>query len=232
MGSAKSVGRTIGIMLLLQFLAGSLANFVLVHPVFSPPGFLVNAANSALQLGVSALLLLATGALSVGIAITALPLFRQYSHAMSFWFLALAVVGLSLAAVESSTLLSLLTLSQAYARADAADETLFQTLRVVVASSRNWAHYIHLFLGGTMYLVLYGLLYRFVLIPRALAAFGLVAVLLQLITVGMPLFGYRVVMSLLIPTALSYLALALWLAARGFDERHQPFPAGSPAAPG
>ncbi len=232
MGSAKSVGRTIGIMLLLQFLAGGLANFVLVNPVFSPPGFLVNAANSALQLGISALLLLVTGALSVGIAIIALPLFRRHSQAMSLWFLALAVVGLSLAAVESNALLSLLSLSQAYAKADASDETLFQTLRVVVASSRNWGHYTHLLVGGTMYLVLYSLLYRFVLIPRALAAFGLLAVLLQLIAVGMPLFGYRVVMSLLIPMALSYLGLALWLTARGFEERPQPLPAGTSAATG
>lgn len=43
-----------------------------------------------------------------------------------------------------------------------------------------------------MLLVLYGVLYRFALVPRVLAGFGLAAVLLQIVTVTMPLFGQRI----------------------------------------
>jgi hypothetical protein len=67
--------------------------------------------------------------------------------------------------------------------------------------------------------VLYAVLCRFALIPRALAAFGLAAVLLQLTAVAMPLFGHGVVFPLLAPLGVSQLALALWLIIRGFGSQ-------------
>lgn len=231
MGAAKSVGRIIGVLLLVQLAAGVLVNFVLMAPVMTvPPGFLANAAANSLQVSFSVLIGLVTGALSVGIAIAALPVFRQYSRAMALWFLALAVVSVSLLAVENIAVLSMLSLSQAYAKADAADAGLFQTLGAVVGSARNWAHYTHLLVAGGMFFVLYSLLYRFALIPRALAAFGLVAVMLQLTGVTMPLFGYRIVILMVMPMGLSHLALALWLMAKGFEEPHPPFRAETPGA--
>jgi hypothetical protein len=230
MRTAKDVGRIIGVLLLLQFAAGALVNFVLMEPVITdPPGFLVNASANSLKVSLSVVLGLGTGMLSVGIAIAAFPVFRQHSQAMAMWFLALAVVGFSLTAVENTAVLSLLSLSQAYATAAAADDHLFQTLRVVVASARNWAHYVSLIVGGAMILVLYSVLYRFALIPRALAAFGLVAVMLQLTAVTMPVFGHPIVMLMILPLGLSHLALALWLTVRGFGERAHRF---RPEAPG
>jgi hypothetical protein len=64
------------------------------------------------------------------------------------------------------------------AKANPADGELFQGLRVVVASARNWAHYFGLIVAGSMVFVLYAVLCRFTLIPRALAAFGMAAALL------------------------------------------------------
>jgi Domain of unknown function (DUF4386) len=90
---------------------------------------------------------------------------------------------------------------------------------VVVASSRNWAHYTHVLVGGATFLLFYSMLYRFALIPRALAAIGVIAVVLQMTTVAMPFFGHSVVMLMLAPMGLSHLALALWLVTKGFEER-------------
>ena len=73
--------------------------------------------------------------------------------------------------------------------------------------------------------MLYSVLWRFALVPRALAAFGLAAVMLQIAAVLMPLFGYRIVFLLIVPLGLSQLALALWLIAKGFEDRPQPIPA-------
>jgi hypothetical protein len=63
------------------------------------------------------------------------------------------------------------------------------------------------------------MLYRHALIPRALAAFGLIAVALQMTAVAMPLFGYRIVMLMIMPMGLAHLALSLWLTVKGFEER-------------
>jgi hypothetical protein len=64
--------------------------------------------------------------------------------------------------------------------------------------------------------VLYAVLYRFALVPHALAAFGVAAVMLQLTAVAMPLFGHSIVFVMLAPLGVSQLALALWLITKGF----------------
>jgi len=73
-----------------------------------------------------------------------------------------------------------------------------------------------------MIFVLYSVLFRLVLIPRALAAFGMGAALLQSTAVAINLFGQRINFLLIMPLGLSHLALAAWLMARGFEERQQP----------
>ncbi len=118
MENVKDVSRTIGVLLLLQMAGGVLVNFVLLKPVFAnPPGFLVSAAAYPQQVGLAVLLGLATGAISVGIAIAAYLILCRHSQAMALWLLALAVVNFfALIAVENTTVLSALFLSQAYAR--------------------------------------------------------------------------------------------------------------------
>lgn len=221
MGAAKSAGRIIAVLLLTQMAAYWVMNDVLLRPVFAAPGFLENAAARSTQMGLAALLGLVTGLLSVGIAITALPVFRRYSDATAYGFLALAVASFSVTAVEQINLMSMLSLSQAYAGADAANNELFQTLRGMGAASRNWAHFIGLIVAGSVAFVLYNALYRFALIPRVLAAFGMLAALSQIIAVAMPLFGQRVVFVMIYPLGLSHLALVLWLMAKGFAEHQQ-----------
>jgi hypothetical protein len=172
---------------------------------------------------------LGTGVLTAAIAITAAPVFRRHSRPMALWFLVLAAANFVLTAVENMTVMSLLSLSQAYAKAGGADAALYETLRIVVGSARNWAHYINLTVSGGMLLLLYGVLCRFALVPRALAASGLAAVLLQLFAVTMPLFGQPIVFALLMPLALSHLTLSVWLMIRGFAERPAPALSGEDA---
>ena len=78
---------------------------------------------------------------------------------MALWFVALASVGLAVAALEQINVMCMLSLSEAYTTANAAEREPFQALRIVVV-------------------ILYTVLFRFALVPRALAAFGLAAVLL------------------------------------------------------
>jgi hypothetical protein len=218
-GRYRRAGRTIGVLLLAQIVAGPIVNFALLGPAFAAPGFLVNAVAHSTQVSIAALLGLLLGALSLGVAIAAFPILRQSSHVPALWLLALATASFTLTAVESSTVLSLLSLSQAYAAADVANDGLFQTLRTVVGSARNWMHYVGLIVTGSTIFVLYGALFRLALVPRVLAAFGAGSALLQLVAVTMPLFGHRIVFPMLLPLGLSHLALAGWLLTRGFGAR-------------
>jgi hypothetical protein len=214
--TAKGAARVIGVLILAHMIGSAVVNFVLLGPVFSGPGFLVNAAAHSTAMGLTALLGVATGSLVVAMAITAFPVFRQYSQRWALWFFALAVVGFSVAVVENINLMSLLSLSEAYAKASTVDREHFQFLRVVVASARNWAHFLGLFVGGSTFLVFYAAQYRFKLIPRVLAAVGVAAVLSQMTSVALPLFGHEVVFPMLAPLGVCHLIVALWLIVKGW----------------
>jgi hypothetical protein len=221
MENPKSAARMIAVLLLLQMACGPIVNFMLLEPVLSRGVFLENAAAHSSQIGVAVLMGLAMSAFSVGIAIVVAPSFKRYSRGMALWLLALAIAGFALAAVENVNVLSMLSLSQAYAKADPADSHLFQTLAVTVASPRIWAHYLGLIFAGAFAFVLYGGLFRFALVPRALSAFGMIAALLEMIAVAMPLFGQGVDFPMLAPLGLAHLALVIWLIAKGFAERRR-----------
>jgi len=218
MRSAKSVGRIIGMLLLVQ-LAGLIVPFVLLHPLTSGPrDFLANAAGASLQIKVAVFLLFANCAITIGIAIAAWPVFRQYSSAMALLLVAVSVIMFSLQAVDNAHVLSMLSLSQQYAQAGGPEE-LFQALAAVVGSARKWAHYSELLVIDAWIFLLYSLLYRFTLVPRALAAFGLITVMLHFTGITLPLFlGYRSVTLMGATMAVSHLALVLWLITRGFEE--------------
>jgi hypothetical protein len=218
MTTARNAGRTVGALLIAQGIGSFVTNFVLLRPAFAPPGFLVNAAPHAAQVGASATLGILIGALALAIAITVLPVFRKYSERMALALIALGTVALSLAAVENSNLMSLMSLSKAYA-ASGADPAAFEGLRGVVGASRNWAHFSHIAIGGVTFLLFYATLFRFALVPRALAAFGLLAVVLQLTSVTRPFFGGEVIFFMLAPLGLANLAVALWLLVKGFADK-------------
>jgi Domain of unknown function (DUF4386) len=230
METARSAGRMIGVLIIIQMVAGGIVNFVLEAPLFGAPGFLVNAAAHSQQLGLAALLGLVMEGLWLGVTILAFPIFAQRSQSMALGLIALAAVVLALAAAENAAVMSMLSLSEAYTKAGAADQEQFQIVKIVVASARNWAHYTARIFDGVLIFVFYLVLYRFALVPRALAGFGLIAATLMVAGVALPLFGHHVVFPLLAPLGLSQLILALWLMAKGFRDAENALSAGSKTA--
>ena len=223
MRSAKSVGRTVGVLLLVHFFTGLMLPFILVNPVIASPGYLENAAANPGLVRASMFLSFVSGLVTVGIAITAFPIFRRYSERLALWFVALSVVSFSLQAVENGTLLSTLSLSQEYAKRGAANGELFRVLSVVVGSARKWAHYLQLLVVVSWMFLLYGVLYRFRLVPRVLCALGLVGTLLQICSVTLRgLLGYPPAFVFAMPLAPIHFALTVWLMAKGFDDRNRP----------
>ena len=220
---ATGPGPVIGVLILSQMIGGTLVNFVLAAPLFGSPGFLVNAAQPGpLGRSIDDLGLLWEIIRGPEPSVLVWGRRRLRSTLAPARCSSDCVVSLAIAAVEQISVMSMLSLSEAYAKASAAEREPFQLLRIVVASARNWSHYIELIFGGSTIFVLYTILYRFALVPRALAAFGLAAVLLQLIAVAMPLFGTAVVFPMLAPLGVSQLLLALWLVAKGFRQPANP----------
>ena len=214
---SKRAGRIIGVLFLVQMSLAPLSNFVLLGPaIIAPPGFLTNAAGHATQVNVAVILSLLTGATWLGIAITAFPVFGRHSRSLATWLLALAVVSLCGSITEGVAAKSLLALSQAHVKADAASAALFHAPATLARSVRNSVHYMNLLLSGVSLAVLYTVLFRSTLIPRPLSVFGLATVALLIAGALIPLLGYRTVMLMFMPMGISQLALTAWLIARGF----------------
>lgn len=219
---ANTIGRVLGVLLVIQ-LAGLTVPFILLHPLLRPPGFLENAAGVSFQIKVAVLLFFANCALTIGIAITAFPIFRQSSYAMALWLLATSIIMFVMQAVDNVQLLSMLSLSREYAKAGAANADFFQGLAMVLGSTRKWSHYTELLAIDAWMFMFYGLVWRSALVPRALAAFALLTVTLHMLGISLPMFlEYGGVTLMGVPLAVGHVAVAVWLIVQGFDESGRP----------
>jgi hypothetical protein len=222
--TAKSTGRTIGILLLLQLAAGLTVPFILLHSITTgSPAFLTAAAESSFQIRSAVLISFVGGALTVTLGLTALPVFRRYSNATALWFLIVCVMSFTLDIVHDATVMSMLSLSQQYVSGGAAEPVLYQALGAAVASTRRWAHFTQLVAIGGWIFIFYTSLLRFRLIPRALAALGVIGITLQFTGVTLMMFlGYRVIGEMAMAMLPIQIVTAVWLMVKGFDERHLP----------
>jgi len=223
MKTPKEVGRVMGLALLVQVLLAPPVYFVWMRPV-TAASFLANAAGSASQIRAALLLAFALGAMTLTIAIAALPIFRRHSERLAFAYLALSTVSLATLAMETLATRNLLLLSEEYAKAGAPRE-LLQMLGGMARTTWLSVHCTNLVVAHSTVFVLNLILLRFALVPRALAGFGVAASLLSTSAVAMPLLGYGFSFRLIMPTALSALALIIWLLAKGLSEgKHPPRP--------
>jgi hypothetical protein len=213
------LGRIVGGLLLAQMLLAAFVNFTLFGPVIAPPGWIVNAADRQFEISLSVVLGIAAEAIWLVIAIALYPTIRRCSERHAVAFVALAAAAFALCVVENGRLLSMLSLSQAYAAAAETERQGFEALRGVVGAARNWAHFTHLAVTGLTITAFTAALWRFALVPRALAAVGMAAAALQVVTVSLPVFGRGVIFGLLAPLGLAMLATTMWLLAKGLDRR-------------
>ena len=216
MEAATRAGRIVGVLILLQMTGSALVNGVLEVPLFGTPGFLVNAAPHSQQIGLAAVLGVASEALWLGVAVTVFALAFPRTPRMALGLIALAAVVLAAAVAESAGMMSMVSLSDAYGRAGASERAQLEAIRVVVASARNWAHFLSKVVTGATLFVFYAMMYRCALVPRAIATLGLIASPLMVVAVGRPLFGYPVLFPMLALMGLSQFILSLWLLVRGF----------------
>lgn len=212
MNDLRNASRWLALLLLTQLVVGPIANFALLGGTFEAPGgFLTNAAPHAVSFATAILLSLGLSLAGAGIAVVLWPVLRPRSERMALTLALLGGAGIALAGVEAANMLSMLSLSRAYLAAAAPDAALYDALRGVVAAGRNGAHLVQLMSSGGILLATYIALFRLRLVPRALAGFGVLATLAQLVAVTKPLYGGWVLFPLLAPIGLANLLLVAWL---------------------
>jgi hypothetical protein len=212
-------GRLVGGLTFLQ-LVGLIVPFVLLLPIATPPGeYLASAADSSTRVLAGVLLLLVNGAVTIGISIAAWPTLRRTSEALALWLVVLGALMLAVQMVDNIHILSMLSLSQAHAAAGAAADSL-REVAAAIGATRRWAHLSELLVIDAWILVFYLSLIRAGALPRLLSAFGLLTVAAHFVAIPLPGFlGLRAVVEAGMPMALSHVATAAWLVAKGLGPR-------------
>ncbi len=216
--STFAIGRTVGILLLLQLIAALTLPFILSKPItFGSPAFLTAVAAHSFQIRSAVLLSFVGSALTVYLGISAFQVFRLYSKSAALLFVVVCAISCTLDIIQAGTIMSMQAISNEFVTSGTAN-SLYQVVGAAVSSARRSAHITQLLAIGAWMFVFYISLLRFRLIPRVLAVIGVIGVVLQFIGVTlMMLLGYRSIGQMAMPLLPIEITVAVWLIIKGFN---------------
>lgn len=218
MDADRKCAITAGIVFIVAT-AGSLASAPFL-PNLAAPSYLSALPAGASQLNLGVLLLLVAAFGSAAIAPAMYPVMRRSHSGLAIASVVFRTIEAVLYVVAAAFLLTLLTLGQQLASADAATLPALQAVGDTLRGAREHAGLLGVFafcLGGLAY---YWLFWVSKLVPRWLSGFGIVAIVLMFIACTLALYSGNPITSyvpLALPILVQEMVLAVWLIARGFN---------------
>lgn len=187
------------------------------------PDYLARVAGHSQEVFAGVLLILTMELACSGIAVWLYPVLRKQHEAMALWAVCLRGMEVVCGTLAAFALLALIPLSRAYLAAGAPQGSYFQTLGDTILATRTWLRDVGMLFAWGLGAILYNVIFlRGRLLPRWLAGWGIVAILLHLVACLLNLFEVVAPFSpvqilMLAPSALQEIALAIWLIVKGFD---------------
>jgi len=215
----QTLARVTGVLFLVTYITSIPAFFVFYAPILKDPGYITGAGpDTSVLLGAFLELLLIIA--NIGTAVALFPVLKRQNEPLAFGFVTARVIESAFIAVGILSLVTVVTLRQEAAGADAASLTLMGQALVAV---HDWT-----FLLGPGFVVGVGnglllgfMMYRSGLVPRQLAVLGLIGGPLLCASGVAVLFGIvqqgGVEQSIAsIPEFLWELSLGVYLSVKGF----------------
>jgi hypothetical protein len=217
---AFTIGRRVGFLLLFQLATALTLPFILSKPITAgSPTFLTAVAAHSFQIRSAVLLSFVGSALTVYLGITAFQIFRLYNKSAALLFVVICAVSCTLDVVQGGTIMSMLSISNAFVTSGGTNSELYQVVGAAVASARRSSHVVQLLAIGAWMFAFYISLFRFKLVPRVLAVIGSIGITLQFIGVTlMMLLGFRSIGEMAMPLLPIHLTVAAWLIMKGFND--------------
>jgi hypothetical protein len=207
-----------GVIFIIATVASLLA--AALTPVLTDTDYLTLFFAHPNQVAAGALLYLVAAFASAGIAIAMYPVMKASNAGLALGSVVFRALEAVFYMVGVVSLLSLLTLSQQFTTAGAADRTSLQVIGDLLVSVHGHAALVAVFafcLGAFMY---YYLFFQSRHIPRWLSGFGIVAIILMMAACVLALFSGNLITSyipLAFPIFLQEMVLAVWLIVKGFN---------------
>jgi len=217
----QKVARVTGVLFVITFIASIPPVLFLYGPLLDDPRYIVGGGGADNGVALGALLELILIIANIGTAVVLYPVVQRVNEILALGYVTARVVECAFIAVGILSVLSMVTLRQEAAGADAG--SLLAVGQSLVAL-QSWT-----FLLGPGFVVGIGnglilgyLMYRSGLVPRSMAMLGLIAGPVLLARFVGILFGVFEPMSVLgsimvVPEFLWELGLGIWLIVKGFN---------------
>jgi hypothetical protein len=217
----QKIARVTGVLFVITFIASIPPVLFLYGPLLDHPRYIVGGGSADNGASLGALLELILIVANIGTAVVLYPVVKRVNEILALGFVTARVIECAFIAVGILSVLSLVTLRQEAAGADAGS---LLTVGKSLVALHDWT-----FLLGPGFVVGIGnglilgyLMYRSGLVPRGMALLGLIAGPVLLARFVGILFGVFEPMSVLgslmvAPEFLWELSLGIWLIVKGFN---------------
>jgi hypothetical protein len=221
MNNNKQIARFVG-ALFLTAMAASLVGGALVSSILSSDDYLRAISENEPQVIVGALLELVNGVAVIGIGVLMFPFLRQHSMNIALGYLGFRLVEAVFCCVIVITPLSLVALSQEYISAGAAQAAALSTIGALsIAEREGVAGLLIPIFFSIGALLFYASAYQSRLLPRPLAAWGLIGATLIITSTLLlqfnPALSMGVQMIFALPIISNEIFLGIWLIVKGFN---------------
>jgi Domain of unknown function (DUF4386) len=216
--STKSVGRTVGALLLLAFLVYG-GGSALVASGSGTTDVLSEVAKNEVQVSAGALLMLVNSAFVASIGVLMFPVLKPHHKFAAHAYLVTRVVEAVMLAVGTLSLLLLIPLGHEYVAMGTGKPSVLPSLARVAQEGSQYAYWMAMIALGLGSLPFCLVLLRANLVPTFMAVWGMVGY--AIFTAGgiLEILGYGTGLALSVPGGLFELALGVLLIARGFPAR-------------
>jgi hypothetical protein len=221
MNSNRKFAVVAGVAFLIATIA-QIVGVVLVSPILGAPDYLTQISANEDRVLFGALIQFIGGVACTGIALALYPVLRVHNHGLAMGSVGYRTIEGVFHGLIAVCWLLLVTLSQEAAKAAAPGSSAYAVPGALLMAGPDWLAPLGLLVFGLGALCYYWVFYQSRLIPRWLSAWGLVAIVLVMVS-GL-LVALRLIESfstpqlvLALPIGVQEMVLAVWLIARGFS---------------
>lgn len=225
MDTNRKTAVMVGVLFIIGTVSGILSG-VVTAPIRAGSNYPLNVSASEPQWIIGTLLVMLMGLSLAMIPVLLYPIFKKHNEVLASGAVLFrgAIEAISYAVIVISMLL-MLTVSEIYVKAGAADAAHLQTLGAVLTAAKDWTEIWGALVFSIGGLMIYALFYQTRLVPRWLSAWGLIGAALYFVAYLAAMFGpLHVAPSiglgiglLLVPTAIQEMVFAVWLIVKGFN---------------
>ncbi len=221
-GTNRKAAAVVGTLFILGTVPALLSLPLALNTV-SAPDHLTAISTNAGQMIIFTAVKFIMGVACAGIGLALYPILKKYHEGLAFGVAGFRVIEGAVDAVGALLYVLLLALSQEFVKAGAPIASYFQIADVLINTGINWFRDVAMLLtfgiGALMYYVVF---YQFRLVPRWLSIWGLVAIILTILSAVLVMFHLipsagtiQVILNL--PILPQELVLAVWLIAKGIN---------------